>query len=461
MEIPSLYDTIAAIATPPGEGGIGIIRVSGEKAEEVGKRFFRKVNGSQFESFEPRYVYFGKVVDGRGEELDRGIGIFFRAPHSYTGEDVFEFHVHGSPLLLEKLLGEILSTGTRLAEPGEFTKRAFLNGKLDLIQAEAVIDIIQSSSERALKNSERLLDGDLSRKLITIRNSLKEILLHLESAIDFPEEDLEIEEYPTLQKLANKIKKELQRLLDSYLPGRIFQNGVTVTLVGLPNVGKSHLLNRLLKKERAIVSEMPGTTRDFIEERTLIAGIPLRLVDTAGLRNTVDPVEKIGINLTKRKMEESDIIIFVFDASRDIDTEEMEAAEIIPPKKRIIVINKQDIADKNIIEFLKKKFEDSVIVSAKTGYGIEELEDTIKERVGHLSGSEKWEVMLTSERQSRLVKESLEALNKAICEMGKNSPAEFTALEIRAALERIGELTGEFYNDELLDEIFSRFCIGK
>ena len=461
MKVSSIYDTIAAIATPPGEGGIGVVRVSGEKAEEIGKRLFRRADGGVFESFQPRYAYFGVVVDREGNELDRGVGIFFKAPASYTGEDVFEFQVHGAPLLLKKLLDEVLSLGARLAEPGEFTKRAFLNGKMDLIQAEAVIDIIQSSGEKALRNAEKLLEGELSRKLWEVRGTLKEILLHLESAIDFPEEDLELEEYPILQKMAEEVRRKLQRLLDSYLPGRIFQHGVAVTLVGLPNVGKSHLLNRLLKKERAIVSEIPGTTRDFIEERTLIAGIPLRLIDTAGLRKTTDPVEKLGIDITRKKMEESDLIIFVFDTSRKVEEDEVEAADNIPPEKRIIVINKFDIAEKEVLEFLKRKFEDSVVVSAKTGYGIENLEEKIKKKVETLSGGGEWEIMLTSERQHRLIKEAVEAIDRAIGEMKKISPAEFTALEVRAALERIGELTGEFYNDELLEEIFSRFCIGK
>ena len=461
MKIISFSDTIAAISTPPGEGGVGIIRVSGEKALEIARKFFRKPSGETFEKFIPRYAYFGIILDSRGGELDRGIGIYFRAPASYTGEDVFEFQLHGSPILLKRVLDEVLASGVRLAEPGEFTKRAFLNGKLDLVQAEAVIDLIQASSVKAMENARKMLEGELSKKLWGVRDVLKEILIHLETAIDFPEEDLEFQEYPSLLNLSSKVKGDLESLLDSYFPGRIYQYGVGVTIVGMPNVGKSHILNRLLKKERAIVSEIPGTTRDFIEERTLIAGIPLRLVDTAGLRETEDPVEKIGIDLTRKKIRESDLVIFVFDASREVNKGEVKAAADIEGKKRIVVINKMDIAKNKVVEEIEGNFSEALKVSAKTGEGIRDVEEKIREKVQTISGRLSSEIMLTSERQYRLVKEALESTISAIEEMKKNSPAEFVALEVRAALERIGELTGEFYNDELLREIFDRFCIGK
>ncbi len=461
MKVTGSFDTIAAISTPPGEGGIGVIRVSGDRAEEIGKRFFKKPDGSDFDKFEPRFAHFGVVIGRNGERIDTGIGIFFRAPLSYTGEDVFEFQLHGSPLVLKRLLEEIVEEGVRLAEPGEFTKRAFLNGKLDLLQAEAVIDIIQSTSKKALENAEKLLEGELSRRLWKVRDELKEILLHLESAIDFPEEDLELEDYPALMKMSEGILRELDSLLESYFSGRIFQHGLTVTIVGMPNVGKSRLMNRLLRRERAIVSDVPGTTRDFIEEKTLVAGIPLRLIDTAGLRDTDDPVERIGIDITRRKIEESDVVLFVFDASREPTEEEIEVASAIPGDRRIIVVNKMDIGDNGYVDRLTDLFDKVVFVSAKTGEGLADLENLIRESVEAHTGKEGWEVMLTSERQYRLVREARDSVKRALEEMRKGSPAEFTALEVRAALERIGELTGEFYNDELLDEIFGRFCIGK
>ena len=457
----SVYDTIVAIATPPGEGGIGVIRVSGERAEAMGKKFFKKAEGGDFGEFQPRKAYLGRVIDRSGRELDRGIGIFFKAPASYTGEDVFEFQLHGSPLLLKKILDEILDEGVRLAEPGEFTKRAFLNGKIDLIQAEAVIDLIESYSEKALENAVKVLEGEFSKKLWEVRKDLKEVLLHLEAAIDFPEEDLELEDYPELIKRVNGQVNLLSRLLESYIPGRIFQYGLSVVIAGMPNVGKSKLLNRLLKRERAIVSEVPGTTRDFIEERTLIAGIPLRLTDTAGLRKTGDPVEKIGIDITKKKIDESDLVIFIFDLTREPEEEEFRTCEKIPAQKRIIVANKLDIEKKGLIKKIRSRCGDVAPISALTGEGVDELEKEIRMRIQVLSSKVSSEIMLTSERQYRLIREALSALRRALEEMKKNSPAEFVALEVRAALERIGELTGEFYSEELLEEIFTRFCIGK
>ncbi len=459
MKPSSIYDTIAAISTPPGEGGIGVIRVSGEKSLDVARKFFRKPDGKPVESFRPRYAYFGMVVDSEGREIDRGIGIYFQAPSSYTGEDVFEFQLHGSPVILNKLLEEILDAGVRLAEPGEFTKRAFLNGKIDLLQAEGVIDLIQAYSEKAAENARRLLEGELSSIMWEIRDTLKEVLLHLEAAIDFPEEDLELEEYPQLIEKLKMVDEKLKKLLNSYLPGRIFQYGAAVTLVGAPNVGKSHLLNRLLRRERAIVSEVPGTTRDFIEEKTLIAGIPVRLVDTAGIRETSDPVEKTGIEFTLKKVGESDLVLFIFDSSREPHQYEIDFSRQIPEEKRIVVLNKSDIAVREVVEKIKELYPESVVVSALTGENIEKLEEKIKEKIKVASISA--DVMLTSERQYRLVKEAELSISRSIEEMVRNSPAEFVALEVRAALERIGELTGEFYTEELLEEIFDRFCIGK
>ncbi|RUM32438.1 MAG: tRNA uridine-5-carboxymethylaminomethyl(34) synthesis GTPase MnmE [Aquifex sp.] len=448
-----MREPIVAIATPYGEGAIGIIRLSGKNVLDIVKKFFKTKS-----QIKPRYAHFGKLYDEKGEELDEGILIYYKAPNSYTGEDLVELNLHGNPRILKRALEVFLKAGVRLAEPGEFTKRAFLNGKLDLTQAEAVAELISAKTELARKVALKQLQGELSRYIRPLRESLLELLAYIEADIEFAEEDI-----PTLTKeqvleMVDRVIQGIRELLKTAKTGKFIREGIKLAIVGRPNVGKSSLFNALLKEERAIVTDIAGTTRDYIEETLQIKEIPVKLIDTAGIRETEDVVERIGVERSKQKIAEADLILFVIDASSKITDEDLKIYEEIKNKEHIIVVNKIDLGIKADLEIFKGK--NIIKVSALKGEGLENLSEEILKKVGvQLDESVN---IYVSVRHETLLKKAREVLEKFKEEykIREISP-EIAMLDLREAADYLGEILGEVTTEDVLGKIFSTFCIGK
>ncbi len=445
-------DTIVANATPLIPSAVGIVRISGDKSLDIGKKLF-----SLPEKVEERKVYFGKIKDRHGEVIDEGLIVYFKAPKSFTGEDVIEIYPHGSVPVIKKIIEEAIFYGARFAEPGEFTKRAFLNGKIDLTQAEAIAELIEAKTEAASKAAVSLLEGKLSKRI----NELKEVLLELvsliEAELNFPED---VEEIPD-DEIKNKLEtvlKQLKELLKTYKKGEILREGIKLAIVGRPNVGKSSLFNALIGYERAIVSEYKGTTRDFIEESLNIKGIPVKLLDTAGIRETEDKIEKIGIQKALEKVEEADIVLFVFDAYEGITEEDLKIYERIKEKNPIIVANKSDL----VLDKKEKKyyFKDILFVSSKTQENIDLLEETIFQKLGLLENKD--EGIFINFRQYTKIKQAVEILENTLKDIEFYlDQKEILMLEIQEAEKHLEEITGEITTEDILGNIFSKFCIGK
>ncbi len=459
-------DTIAAIGTPIGKGAIGIVRISGKEALPILKSLFRRKSGKETKEFEERKMYYGVVVDRFGEPIDEVLAVYMKAPRSFTGEDVVEIHSHGGIVVVRQILREVLSLGARLAEPGEFTMRAFLNGKIDLTQAEAINQLIEAKSELSAKVALRQLEGSLSRKIRELRDFILETKAYIEAAVDFPEEEVEIIESGKVKERLLEAVGRIEELIKTYREGRLIREGIKVAIVGKPNVGKSSLLNALLQEERAIVTEIPGTTRDVIEETVTFKGLPLRLIDTAGIRQAEDRVERIGIEKSLEKLKEADVVLFLIDGSEGFTEEDGEILERIEEKKKVIlVINKADLELKFRCRDAKElRLERCVEISAKKGEGIEKLAELITELVmlepeTVLGGDE---VVITSERHKELLERAEESLKRALktLESGVESP-EFLSMDIDDALGALGEIVGEVTTEDMYDIIFSRFCIGK
>ncbi|HIP43602.1 MAG TPA: tRNA uridine-5-carboxymethylaminomethyl(34) synthesis GTPase MnmE [Aquifex aeolicus] len=448
-----MREPIVAIATPYGEGAIGIIRLSGKNVLDIVKKFFKTKS-----RIKPRYAHFGKLYDEEGEELDEGVLIYYKAPNSYTGEDLVELNLHGNPRILKRALEVFLKAGVRLAEPGEFTKRAFLNGKLDLTQAEAVAELISAKTELARKVALKQLQGELSRYIRPLRESLLELLAYIEADIEFAEEDI-----PTLTKeqvleMVDRVIQGVGELLKTAKTGKFIREGIKLAIVGKPNVGKSSLFNALLKEERAIVTDIAGTTRDYIEETLQIKEIPVKLIDTAGIRETEDVVEKIGVERSKQKIAEADLILFVVDASSKITDEDLKIYEEIKNKEHIIIVNKIDLGIKADLEIFKGK--NIIKVSALKGEGLENLSEEILKRVGvQLDESVNIYVSVRHETLLKKAKEVLEKFKEEY-KIREISP-EIAMLDLREAADYLGEILGEVTTDDVLGKIFSTFCIGK
>ncbi|NPB07755.1 MAG: tRNA uridine-5-carboxymethylaminomethyl(34) synthesis GTPase MnmE [Aquificae bacterium] len=448
-----MRDPIVAIATPYGESAIGIVRLSGRGVLDIVKRFFRTKG-----QIKPRYAHFGRLYDEKGEELDEGILIYYKAPYSYTGEDMVELNLHGNPRILKRALELFLSAGARLAEPGEFTKRAFLNGKLDLTQAEAVAELISAKTDLARKVALRQLRGELSSYIRPLRESLLELLAYMEADIEFAEEDI-----PTLTKeqvlqMVDRVIKGIEELLKTAKTGKALREGLRLAIVGKPNVGKSSLFNALLKEERAIVTEIEGTTRDYLEGTLQIKGVPIVLVDTAGIRKTEDPVEKIGVERSKKKIEEADCILFVIDGSRELSEEDLRIYGEIKEREKIVVVNKIDLGLKADLEIFEG--ENIIKVSALTGEGLETLSEEILKKAGvNLTDSINIYVSARHENLLRRSKEVLENFRRSFAEQ-EMSP-EIAMLDLREASDLLGEILGEVTTEDVLGKIFSTFCIGK
>lgn len=453
-------DTITAICTPPGVGAVGVIRVSGPDAVNVVSHIFRSQSGQDI-SKKKRGMYYGNIVERDGNILDDVIVLVMKSPHSYTGEDVVEIHAHGNMLILRSIIKLLLERGVRIAGPGEFTKRAFLNGKIDLIQAEAVLDQIMAKTRKSLELSREIREGHLSKKIYEYSEHIKTILAWVEAVIDFPEEEIPDKLWQQSLTQLREILANMGQLLATSERGKILREGVIISIAGKPNVGKSSLFNALLQESRAIVSPYPGTTRDHIEEYISLGGVPVRLIDTAGLREVSEPVEKEGIERAWKAVENAYIILFVVDAT-DINSKDIQLYQSVKEnikKTVLLIVNKIDLnATPDIPPLFLENAETIVYTSAKTGLGLNSLE---KELVANLLGGQEIseDVVLTHEHQ----KDSLQRAYKYIenCIRQKELSPELIAFELREALHALGEITGETATEELLDIIFSSFCIGK
>jgi tRNA modification GTPase len=442
-------DTITAIATPQGSAGIGIVRLSGEQSRTIAERIFRG-------RLLPKHLSYGHIIDPEnGDAVDEVLLAYMPAPHTYTREDVVEINCHGGPLPLQRVLELTLRYGARLAQPGEFTLRAFLNGRIDLAQAESVLAIIHSKTQASLRLATRGLGGHLSAEIKALRNQIMPVLAFLTARIDFPED--EIEEQETLQPLS-QAKGRLQKLIARADAGIIYRQGVRTAIVGRPNVGKSSLLNRLLGQERAIVTPIPGTTRDTIEEVINIRGIPLVLIDTAGIIHSQDTVEAIGVERSRQAIEQADLILWVIDLSQPLNELDEEIGQLIGEKTALIAANKCDLPPKAQVENLPREV---IFTSALTGEGLDKLEQKLVDTLlgGKVSSSD--ELLVSNPRHKQALVEAEKHLSQALSALEAELPDDFITIDLTTALNALGEITGETVQDELLETIFSQFCIGK
>ncbi len=451
-------DTIVAIATAPGEGGIGIVRLSGSDAEKILLLYFQSAgNCDQLSSHR---LYYGRFRQIDGEMIDEVMAVIMRAPRSYTREDVVEVHCHGGSVVLRRIVDLFVNAGARLARPGEFTLRAFLNGRIDLTRAEAVIDVIRSRSEAACRVALGQLEGRLSQKLFGYRDGISDLLAEVEAGIDFPEEELPLADRHRLIETSKLLEQDMTALLESFESGRLLRDGLSILIFGKPNVGKSSLMNTLLGEARTIVSDIPGTTRDTVEESLLLKGMPLRLIDTAGVRQTHDPVEVQGVQRAQSKVAGVDLVLLVVDGSQSLDEDDQKALQSCDPDRTLLVLNKQDLGVCQLpVEFQALP---AISISARDSSGIGDLLDGVESFFSQTTGSEGRETTLLSDRRHResllLTRNALERFRLSIED---DSPTELGALELREALQSLGEITGETAPEDILEKIFTRFCIGK
>lgn len=443
----NLDDTIVAIATPPGRGGIGVVRLSGTQAEDIANAMLALRRPLQ-----AGRALFGELRDEHGERIDEVVATFFAKPHSYTADDVVEIAAHGSPVVLQHILERSLAAGARMAEPGEFTMRAFLNGRIDLTQAEAVNDLIQSQTMFQARQAAMQLDGALSKQIAPLKQRLLELIAALEAGIDFAEDDVAVMAAEQITQRIAAISAPLQTLLASYAYGRIVKQGLRLAIVGPPNVGKSSLFNRLIDREHAIVTATPGTTRDLVSETISVAGIPITLIDTAGIRATTEEAESIGIRKSLEALAEADVVVVVADATAPDEAQITELLARTESRGRILVANKSDLTASGRKDFLA--------TSAVTGAGIDELKQKILALAG--SGHTTHDgALLSNLRQQTAVRESVEALSNAKTAVGERIPHEMLLLDLYGAMRALDSLTGQTTADDVLNHIFSTFCIGK
>ena len=454
-------DTIAAISTAMTNSGIGIVRISGEEAFDIIKKIYKGKNGKDLSKVKSHTIHYGYIMDGE-ETIDEVLVMIMKGPHSYTGEDTVEINCHGGVFVVKKILETVIKYGARPADPGEFTKRAFLNGRMDLSQAEAVIDVINSKNEYALKSSVSQLKGNVQKKIKEVR---EEIIYHtafIETALDDPEH-ISVDGYgETLRVTVDKLLKDLEELLKTADNGRIIKEGIKTVIVGKPNAGKSSLLNVLVGEDRAIVTDIAGTTRDVLEESIQLQGISLNIMDTAGIRDTEDIVEKIGVNKAKAHANEADLVIYVVDASRDLDENDFEIMEMIQDKKAVILLNKSDLDTVVSKDMVKSHIDKPMIeISAKEESGIHELEETLKNMFFHGEISFNDEVYITNIRHKTAIQNAYESLQKVIMSIDNDMPEDFYSIDLLDAYESLGSITGETIGEDLVYEIFSKFCMGK
>lgn len=455
-------DTIAAIATAMTNSGIGIVRISGDEAFEVADRIFVPKKGTKKVSdMDTHTIHYGYIKDG-DEIVDEVMLLIMKAPRSYTTEDTVEIDCHGGVLVMKKILETVLKHGARPAEPGEFTKRAFLNGRIDLSQAESVIDVINAKNDFALKSSVSQLRGSVLEKIKELRASVIHEIAFIESALDDPEH-IDIDEYPEeLRVIVETLLKEVNKLLKTADNGRVIREGINTVIVGKPNAGKSSLLNTLVGQERAIVTDIAGTTRDILEEQIQLHGINLNMIDTAGIRDTDDVVEKIGVTKSKEYLEKADLVIYVADSSTELDENDEEIMESIRDKNAIVLLNKSDLDAVTTKEHLKEKLDKTIItISAKENIGIEKLEETIKDMFFQGEVSFNDEVHITNIRHKTALEETRKSLEMVLNSIDCMMPEDFYSIDLMNAYEELGSIIGESVGEDLVNEIFSKFCMGK
>lgn len=454
-----MNDTIAAIATAYGEGGIGIVRISGPEALDVLRRVF--VCDREIVS---RRMTFGKIADPEnGQTVDEVLAVYMKAPGTYTGEDTVEINCHGSMISLRKTLELVLRNGAQMAEPGEFTKRAFLNGKMDLSQAEAVIDVIKAKTDRSFDVAVSQMEGSLSSRVSEIRKTILDTLVDLTVNIDYPDEDIEQLTYEKLQDCLCEAEEKVNELLKTAASGRMIREGIRIAIIGKPNVGKSSLMNALLRESRAIVTEIPGTTRDTIEEAVSIRNLPVYLVDTAGIRETDDTVEKIGIEKTKQAFNNADFIIYIVDGSCGLTAEDEEIMRYLQGRKSLVLINKNDLGKAVGADEIEKMLPDCDIIETCLVHeiGIEKIEDKIEELVYGGEITQKDSLLVNNVRHEDLLRRADTSLQDAISMTLAQEPLDIIEIDVRNAYDFLGEITGDTVSDDIIDEVFSRFCLGK
>ncbi len=455
-------DTIAAIATPIGQAGIGIVRISGSRAEEIAERIFKP--RKPVKSFKSHRLYLGHLIDpSSGYMIDEVLLSFMKAPHSYTRENVVEINSHSGYLLLSKILQSVLREGARLAKPGEFTFRAFINGRIDLTQAEAVVDLVNSKSEKGLQLASQQIKGKFRRKIEELRQKVVEILARMEVAIDFPEEESGIIcRDDMVTRMEGELIEPIERIIAAHVQRKIWVDGINTVIVGRVNVGKSSLLNRLLDEQRAIVTPIPGTTRDIIESIINIEGLPLRLMDTAGFRRVKGEVERIGIHLTEKRLADADLSLIVIDQSLPLNEDDLKLIAKSQKKKSLILINKIDLPSRlNEKELRTLNGSGVVRISALTGEGIDDLRGAIRDLIMEGDIDPKSSQVVPNMRHKRALKEAFQFFKDAALNTRENLPMEIIAADLNSGLEALGEIIGETTNEDILEMIFKEFCLGK
>lgn len=457
-------DTITAIATAPGEAGISIVRISGPSSIDILDKVFKSKKGISIKEFPQRRIVYGHIVDREKDKVvDEVLVVYMKAPYTYTKEDVVEINCHGGIVPTRNILGLILKNGVRMAEPGEFTKRAFLNGRIDLAQAEAVMDLISAKTDKGFDVAMSQLEGSLSKDVKGVRDVIIETLAHLHVSIDYTEEDIEEITYPELLENLGFVRGQIEKLLGTTETGKIIREGLNTVIIGKPNVGKSSLLNALLRESRAIVTDVPGTTRDIIEEYLSIKGIPLKIIDTAGIRETEDLVERIGVERSKEFFNKADLIILVLDASQELTEEDREIIEHIEDKRAIVLLNKTDLPEKIKREELEELLIDKRIIriSILEGKGLEEIEEEIVSMVYGGAVKAKDTSFVTNVRHKNSLEKALKSIEEGIDAVNQNLPYDLIEVDIKDCYDALGEITGDTVDDDIVNRIFANFCLGK
>ncbi|MBE6058749.1 MAG: tRNA uridine-5-carboxymethylaminomethyl(34) synthesis GTPase MnmE [Clostridium sulfidigenes] len=455
------FDTIGAISTSIGEGGIAIVRISGDKAKDVVEKIFQAKNGQSIKDMKSYTMKYGYIIDENNNHIDEVIVSFMKGPRSFTAEDTIEINCHGGVVATNKVLEQVIKQGVRIAEPGEFTKRAFLNGRIDLSQAEAVIDIINAKTDLSMKSALMQSEGLISKEIRGLREKLLSTIAHIEATVDYPEDDLEEVTSEMAIRDLDIIKKEIKEFIETAEEGKILREGLSTVIVGKPNVGKSSLLNALTKENRAIVTDIPGTTRDVIEEYINISGIPIKIIDTAGIRETDDVVEKIGVERSRAKINDADLIILILDSSNELTEEDKEIINHISNKKYMILLNKSDLNSKITEKDLENiNCTNIYSISAKTGEGIDEVRTAIKDMFfkGEISTNN---VIITNTRHKEALLRAYECIESAINTLNYTFAIDLASIDIRNAWTFLGEITGDSLEENIIDKIFKDFCLGK